>query len=145
MPREAPVPQEPHDERTAEQTHQPIRARMIHAFITYMDFLGGLTTAARIPGFRPPQLLEGSVVNQRPDYVGRWDHDGAVVIAEAVVRFDTLDEERKNRFTLLASAAAIYNTQVVYLVRDHATAARLRAALDVGIIHFTTIRIMEIL
>jgi hypothetical protein len=72
---------------------------------------------ARLPGFMPPPVLSGTIEDHRPDFTCRQtDSQHTPIILEIVTPDMVEDPATENRWSLLASAAKLYNAELHFVV-----------------------------
>ncbi len=93
------------------------RRRLLWLMAEYFRTLGATDIKARLPGFVPPPVLSGTIEDHRPDFTCRQS-DGArtPVIVEVVTPEQVDDPAADNRWSLLASAAKLYNAELHFVV-----------------------------
>lgn len=136
---------EPGCEPGCEAVAQDIeKQRMIALMVAYIELNGGTNIHARIEGYAAPGILSGTIENARPDIVYRQgDKKATMTIVEVVPEITT--RAHANRWSLLGSAAKLYNAELHFVVKgDTKTdlAALLRNklnAMDVGFRRVTSV------
>src|SRR2546430_12791792 len=79
--------------------------------------LGYTDLKARLPGFVPPPVLSGTLEDHRPDFTCRQtDSNKTPIILEIVTNHTVEDPTSENRWSLLSSAAKLYNAELHFVV-----------------------------
>ena len=93
------------------------RRRLLWLMAEYFRTLGYTDLKARLPGYVPPPVLSGTLEDHRPDFTCRQtDNNKTPIILEVVTR-NTVDEAAaENRWSLLSSAAKLYNAELHFVV-----------------------------
>jgi hypothetical protein len=101
------------------------RRRLLWLMAEYFRTLGYSDIKARLPGFVPPPVLSGTLEDHRPDFTCRQTDAGKTpIILEVVTPQSVEDPASENRWSLLASAAKLYNAELHFAVpKWHATGA----------------------
>ena len=93
------------------------RRRLLWLMAEYFRTLGASDIKARLPGFVPPPVLSGTIEDHRPDFTCRQaDGNRTPVIVEVVTPSLVEDPAEDNRWSLLASAAKLYNAELHFVV-----------------------------
>lgn len=93
------------------------RRRLLWLMAEYFRTLGYTDIKARLPGFLPPPVLSGTIEDNRPDFTCRQTDSGRTpIIMEVVTASDVEDPRHENRWSLLASAAKLYNAELHFVV-----------------------------
>lgn len=93
------------------------RRRLLWLMVEYFRTLGATDIKARLPGFVPPPVLSGTLEDHRPDFTCRQsDSNKTPVIVEVVTTGLVEDPNADNRWSLLASAAKLYNAELHFVV-----------------------------
>jgi hypothetical protein len=93
------------------------RRRLLWLMAEYFRTLGYTDIKARLPGFMPPPVLSGTIEDHRPDFTCRQTDAGRTpIIKEVVTPPDVEDPHNENRWSLLASAAKLYNAELHFVV-----------------------------
>lgn len=93
------------------------RRRLLWLMAEYFRTLGYTDIKARLPGFMPPPVLSGTLEDHRPDFTCRQTDAGRTpIIMEVVTPKDVEDPHNENRWSLLASAAKLYNAELHFVV-----------------------------
>jgi hypothetical protein len=93
------------------------RRRLLWLMAEYFRTLGYTDIKARLPGFMPPPVLSGTLEDHRPDFTCRQTDGGRTpLIVEIVPTHDVQDPKQENRWSLLASAAKLYNAELHFVV-----------------------------
>ena len=93
------------------------RRRLLWLMAEYFRTLGATDIKARLPGFVPPPVLSGTIEDHRPDFTCRQsDGNRTPVIVEVVTPSLVEDPAEDNRWSLLASAAKLYNAELHFVV-----------------------------
>jgi hypothetical protein len=93
------------------------RRRLLWLMAEYFRTLGATDIKARLPGFVPPPVLSGTIEDHRPDFTCRQsDSSRTPVIVEVVTPEQVDDPAADNRWSLLASAAKLYNAELHFVV-----------------------------
>jgi len=96
---------------------QEERRRLLWLMAEYFRTLGASDIKARLPGFVPPPVLSGTIEDHRPDFTCRQNDSGRTpVIVEVVTPESVEDPAADNRWSLLASAAKLYNAELHFVV-----------------------------
>ena len=113
---------------TAPEGCQPIvddadRRRLLWLMAEYFRTVGYTDIKARLPGFIPPPVLSGTLEDHRPDFTCRQsDHGKTPIILEIVTSHSVDDPKSENRWSLLSSAAKLYNAELHFVVPKWAAA-----------------------
>jgi hypothetical protein len=92
------------------------RRRMLWLMAEYFRTLGYSDIKARLPGFMPPPILSGTIEDHRPDFTCRQSDSGRTpIILEVVTPGQVEDPVAENRWSLLASAAKLYNAELHFV------------------------------
>lgn len=110
----------------AEQTFNPgcepvveedDRRRLLWLMAEYFRTVGYTDIKARLPGFVPPPVLSGTLEDHRPDFTCRQSDSGRTpIIMEVVTPSNVEDPKAENRWSLLSSAARLYNAELHFVV-----------------------------
>lgn len=93
------------------------RRRLLWLMAEFFRTLGASDIKARLPGFVPPPVLSGTIEDHRPDFTCRQaDAQRTPVIVEVVTPELVEDPNADNRWSLLASAAKLYNAELHFVV-----------------------------
>jgi hypothetical protein len=93
------------------------RRRLLWLMAEYFRTVGATDVKARLPGFTSPPVLSGTIEDHRPDLSCRQgDRSHTPVILDVVVPHDIEDPRADNRWSLLASAAKLYNAELHFVV-----------------------------
>ncbi|MGA9519879.1 MAG: hypothetical protein WBV82_00360 [Myxococcaceae bacterium] len=93
------------------------RRRLLWLMAEYFRTLGASDIKARLPGFVPPPVLSGTIEDHRPDFTCRQNDTARTpVIVEVVTPESVEDPAADNRWSLLASAAKLYNAELHFVV-----------------------------
>ena len=93
------------------------RRRLLWLMAEYFRTLGATDIKARLPGFVPPPVLSGTIEDHRPDFTCRQsDSARTPVIVEVVTPESVEDPNADNRWSLLSSAAKLYNAELHFVV-----------------------------
>jgi hypothetical protein len=111
------------------------RRRLLWLMAEYFRTLGYTDIKARLPGFVPPPVLSGTIEDHRPDFTCRQsDKERTPIILEVVTPESVNDPAADNRWSLLSSAARLYNAELHFVVpkwnRDASVDATLRRRLQ---------------
>src|SRR3954466_4102487 len=88
------------------------RRRMLWLMAEYFRTVGYTDIKARLPGFIPPPVLSGTLEDHRPDFTCRQsDASNTPIILEIVTPTTVEDPKSENRWSLLSSAAKLYNAE----------------------------------
>lgn len=83
----------------------------------YFRTMGYSDIKARLPGFMPPPVLSGTLEDHRPDFTCRQsDSAQTPIILEVVTNATIEDPLMENRWSLLSSAAKLYNAELHFVV-----------------------------
>lgn len=101
------------------------RRRLLWLMAEYFRTLGCTDIKARLPGFVPPPVLSGTIEDHRPDFTCRQaDTSKTPIILEVVTPAAVGDPRAENRWSLLSSAAKLYNAELHFVVpKWHASGA----------------------
>lgn len=95
----------------------PDRRRLLWLMAEYFRTLGATDIKARLPGFTTPPVLSGTIEDHRPDFTCRQtDAAHTPIILDVVTPRDVADPREDNRWSLLASAAKLYNAELHFVV-----------------------------
>lgn len=104
------------------------RRRLLWLMAEYFRTIGCTDIKARLPGFMPPPVLSGTIEDHRPDFTCRQsDSARTPIILEIVTPNMVEDPTTENRWSLLSSAAKLYNAELHFVVPKW---ARTRGAID---------------
>lgn len=93
------------------------RRRLLWLMAEFFRTVGGTDIKARLPGFTPPPVLSGTIEDHRPDFTCRQaDTAHTPIILDVVTPKDVDDPRADNRWSLLASAAKLYNAELHFVV-----------------------------
>lgn len=93
------------------------RRRLLWLMAEYFRTLGYTDIKARLPGFMPPPVLSGTIEDHRPDFTCRQsDQNRTPIIMEVVTPASVEDPLMENRWSLLSSAARLYNAELHFVV-----------------------------
>ncbi len=93
------------------------RRRLLWLMAEYFRTIGYTDIKARLPGFMPPPILSGTIEDHRPDFTCRQsDSARTPIILEIVTPHMVDDPTAENRWSLLASAAKLYNAELHFVV-----------------------------
>ena len=93
------------------------RRRLLWLMAEYFRTIGYTDIKARLPGFMPPPILSGTIEDHRPDFTCRQtDSARTPIILEIVTPEMVEDPVTENRWSLLASAAKLYNAELHFVV-----------------------------
>jgi hypothetical protein len=96
---------------------QDDRRRLLWLMAEYFRTLGYTDIKARLPGFMPPPVLSGTIEDHRPDFTCRQtDSAKTPIIMEVVTPGSLEDPANENRWSLLSSAAKLYNAELHFVV-----------------------------
>lgn len=91
--------------------------RLLWLMAEFFRTLGCTDVKARLPGFSPPAVLTGTIEDHRPDFTCRQsDNAHTPLIAEVVTPTSLQDPASDNRWSLLFSAARLYNAELHFVV-----------------------------
>ena len=92
------------------------RRRLLWLMAEFFRTLGYTDIKARLPGFMPPPILSGTIEDHRPDFTCRQsDSAKTPIILEIVTPMAAEDPTAENRWSLLASAAKLYNAELHFV------------------------------
>lgn len=95
----------------------PQRGKLLWLMTHTVHELGWEGTKARLPGYMPPPVLSGMIEDHRPDLTCRQsDRRSTPTIIEVVTEADVADPAAENRWTLLNSAARLYQAELHFVV-----------------------------
>ncbi|MFL5318384.1 MAG: hypothetical protein ACJ790_01915 [Myxococcaceae bacterium] len=93
------------------------RRRLLWLMAEYFRTMGYTDIKARLPGFMPPPVLSGTIEDHRPDFTCRQSDSAKTPIILEVVTPSTIDDAlMENRWSLLSSAAKLYNAELHFVV-----------------------------
>lgn len=93
------------------------RRRLLWLMAEYFRTMGYTDIKARLPGFMPPPVLSGTIEDHRPDFTCRQsDSAQTPIILEVVTNATIEDPLMENRWSLLSSAAKLYNAELHFVV-----------------------------
>ena len=93
------------------------RRRLLWLMAEYFRTVGYTDIKARLPGFMPPPVLSGTIEDHRPDFTCRQsDTARTPIILEIVTSEMVEDPTAENRWSLLSSAAKLYNAELHFVV-----------------------------
>jgi len=103
------------------------RRRLLWLMAEYFRTVGCTDIKARLPGFMPPPVLSGTIEDYRPDFTCRQsDSARTPIILEIVTPRMVEAPATENRWSLLSSAAKLYNAELHFVVPKWST----RGAID---------------
>ena len=98
------------------------RRRLLWLMAEYFRTIGATDIKARLPGFVPPPVLSGTLEDHRPDFTCRQPDSGRTPIIMDIVTPNEVDNPRTdNRWSLLSSAAKLYNAELHFVVPKWST------------------------
>ena len=93
------------------------RRRLLWLMAEYFRTVGYTDIKARLPGFVPPPVLSGTLEDHRPDFTCRQSDLGKTpIILEIVTASRVAEPAAENRWSLLSSAAKLYNAELHFVV-----------------------------
>jgi hypothetical protein len=93
------------------------RRRLLWLMAEYFRTVGYTDIKARLPGFVPPPVLSGTIEDHRPDFTCRQsDAAKTPLIMEVVTQSSVEDPRSESRWSLLSSAAKLYNAELHFVV-----------------------------
>lgn len=93
------------------------RRRLLWLMAEFFRTVGYTDIKARLPGFMPPPVLSGTIEDHRPDFTCRQSDSGKTpIIMDVVTPADVEDPRTENRWSLLSSAARLYNAELHFVV-----------------------------
>ncbi len=93
------------------------RRRLLWLMAEYFRTVGYSDIKARLPGFMAPPVLSGTLEDHRPDFTCRQSDTGRTpIILEVVTQAEVEDPKLENRWSLLSSAAKLYNAELHFVV-----------------------------
>jgi hypothetical protein len=93
------------------------RRRLLWLMAEYFRTVGYSDIKARLPGFMAPPVLSGTLEDHRPDFTCRQTDSGKTPIILEVVSANEVEDPRlENRWSLLSSAAKLYNAELHFVV-----------------------------
>ena len=93
------------------------RRRLLWLMAEYFRTMGYTDIKARLPGFMPPPVLSGTLEDHRPDFTCRQSDSGQTpILLEVVTNANIEDPTMENRWSLLSSAAKLYNAELHFVV-----------------------------
>ena len=94
------------------------RRQLIWLMAEFFRTVGYTDVKARLPGFSPPPVLSGTLEDHRPDVTCRQTNSARTPLIAEVVTPDSLrDPGIEHRWSLLGSAAKLYNAELHFVVR----------------------------
>jgi hypothetical protein len=106
------------------------RRGLLWLMTEFFKTLGYSDIKARLPGFVPPPVLSGTLEDHRPDFTCRQQDTGHTpIILEVVTASSVEDPRSENRWSLLSSAAKLYNAELHFVVPKWSAAGAIDAAL----------------
>jgi hypothetical protein len=104
--------------------------RLLWLMAEYFRTVGYTDIKARLPGFVPPPILSGTLEDHRPDFTCRQsDANHTPIILDVVTPNMVEDPACDNRWSLLSSAAKLYNAELHFVVPKWAPNGSVDAAL----------------
>ncbi len=98
------------------------RRRLLWLMAEYFRTIGYTDIKARLPGFMPPPILSGTIEDHRPDFTCRQTDSARTPIILEIVPPEMVENPlAENRWSLLASAAKLYNAELHFVVPKWAT------------------------
>lgn len=93
------------------------RKRLLWLMSEFFQTVGVTDLKARLPGYTPPPVLSGTLEDHRPDFTCRQTDSGRTPIILEIVTAHAVDApDSENRWSLLASAAKMYNAELHFVV-----------------------------
>ena len=93
------------------------RRRLLWLMAEFFRTVGYTDIKARLPGFVPPPVLSGTLEDHRPDFTCRQSDQGKTPIILEIVTPSVVEDPRaENRWSLLSSAAKLYNAELHFVV-----------------------------
>lgn len=93
------------------------KRRLLWLMAEYFRTVGYTDIKARLPGFMPPPVLSGTIEDHRPDFTCRQSDAGRTpIILEVITPGVVEDALMENRWSLLSSAARLYNAELHFVV-----------------------------
>ncbi len=93
------------------------KRRLLWLMAEYFRTVGYTDIKARLPGFMPPPVLSGTIEDHRPDFTCRQSDAGRTpIILEVITPHVVEDPMMENRWSLLSSAARLYNAELHFVV-----------------------------
>ncbi len=106
------------------------RRRLLWLMAEYFRTMGYTDIKARLPGFVAPPVLAGTIEDHRPDFTCRQtDSNKTPIIMEVVTMSDVESPTADNRWSLLSSAAKLYNAELHFVVPKWTTGGAVDAVL----------------
>jgi hypothetical protein len=106
------------------------RRRLLWLMAEYFRTVGYTDIKARLPGFMPPPVLSGTIEDHRPDFTCRQSDTSRTPIILDVVTPEMIEDPNcDNRWSLLSSAAKLYNAELHFVVPKWATSGAVDPAL----------------
>jgi hypothetical protein len=106
------------------------RRGLLWLMAEFFRTLGYTDLKARLPGFLPPPLLAGTLESHRPDFTCRQSDSAQTPLIMEVVTPSTVEDLRmENRWSLLASAARLYNAELHFVAPKWASIGAVDVAL----------------
>jgi hypothetical protein len=93
------------------------RRSLLWLMAEFFKTLGYSDIKARLPGYVPPPVLSGTLEDHRPDFTCRQSDLAKTPIILEIVTTETVEDPRSdNRWSLLSSAAKLYNAELHFAV-----------------------------
>lgn len=93
------------------------RRRLLWLMAEYFRTVGYTDIKARLEGYVPPPVLSGTLEDHRPDFTCRQSDAGKTpIILEIVTAAKVEDPAAESRWSLLFSAAKLYNAELHFVV-----------------------------
>lgn len=93
------------------------RRRLLWLMAEYFRTIGCTDIKARLPGYMPPPILSGTIEDHRPDFTCRQSDSARTPIILEIVTTDRVEDPgAENRWSLLSSAAKLYNAELHFVV-----------------------------
>lgn len=106
------------------------RRRLLWLMAEYFRTVGFTDIKARLPGFTSPPVLSGTLEDHRPDFTCRQsDANRTPIILDVVTHNTVEDPKADNRWSLLSSAARLYNAELHFVVPKWSDKGSVDAAL----------------
>jgi len=93
------------------------RRDLLWLMAEFFRTVGYTDLKARLPGHAPPEVLQGTLEDHRPDCTCRQDDtEQTAILLEVVTPQEVEEPGRDHRWSLLASAAHLYSAELHFVV-----------------------------
>lgn len=97
--------------------HDDERIRLLWLMAEYFRAIGYTDIKARLPGYVPPPVLAGTLEDHRPDFTCRQsDVSRTPIILEVVTPANVTNPDSESRWSLLGSAARLYEAELHFVI-----------------------------